>query len=86
MPRYFFHTQIGADRVTDPDGVDLRDPDQAWETARDTVRTLMARDQANQARLMTASLLVTDEAGELVLEFPFAEAVTLPPLKDGTLH
>ncbi len=86
MPRYFFHTQIGADRVADPDGVDLRDPDQAWETARATARTLMARDQANQARLMTASLLVTDEAGELVLEFPFAEAVTLPPLKDGTLH
>lgn len=86
MPRYFFHTQIGADRVTDPVGAELRDPDQAWETARDTARALMARDQSNQARLMTASLLVTDEAGEVVLEFPFAEAVTLPSLKDSTLH
>ncbi|AWN38171.1 DUF6894 family protein [Methylobacterium radiodurans] len=86
MPRYFFHTQIGADRVTDSDGVELCDPDEAWETARATARTLMGRDRANQARLMTASLVVTDEAGETVLEFPFAEAVTLPPLNDDIRH
>jgi hypothetical protein len=84
MPRYFFHTRIGADRITDPDGVELRDPDQAWETARNTARTLMGHDRADQARLMTASLIVTDEDGEVVLEFPLAEAVTLPPMEDDT--
>lgn len=78
MPRYFFHTRIGADRVADPDGVELRDPDQAWETARDTAWTLMGRDRAGQSRLLGASLVVTDAAGEVVLEFPFAEAVEPP--------
>lgn len=86
MPRYFFHTEIGADRVSDPEGVELRDPDEAWERARATVLGVMGGNRADQSRLMTANLVVTDEAGKVVLEFPFAEAVTLPPVTDGTLH
>ena len=35
---------------------------------------------------MTARLVVTDESGEVVLEFPFSEAVELPPAEDPTLH
>ncbi len=53
MPRYFFHTRIGNDLVTDPDGEELRDPDHAWEVARAMIRQLLqtavfdhrARDQ-----------------------------------------
>lgn len=86
MPRYFFHTEIGQDRVSDPEGVELPDADAAWEKARVTARAVMARDRASQVRLMTACLVVTDEAGEIVLEFPFAEAVTMPPEQDTTLH
>jgi hypothetical protein len=29
MPRYFFHTQIGEDVISDPTGIELRDPDAA---------------------------------------------------------
>jgi hypothetical protein len=85
MPRYFFHTQIGEDVLTDPTGLELRDPDAAWEQARTTIRAALhtARDQA---RLITACLIVTDAAGEVVLEFPFSEAVTLPSEDDPTLH
>ncbi len=86
MPRFYFHTEIGDDRVTDPDGVELPDADAAWERARATVRAVMARDMASQARLMTACLVVTDQTGEIVLEFPFSEAITLPPEQDPTLH
>jgi hypothetical protein len=85
MPRYFFHTQIGDDVLSDPTGVDLRDPDQAWETARATIRTALA-ERGDQARLMTACLIVTDAAGEVVLEFPFSEAVTLPDPDGATRH
>ncbi|MCJ2123314.1 DUF6894 family protein [Methylobacterium sp. J-077] len=85
MPRYFFHTQIGEDTITDPNGVELRDPDQAWEKAQDTIRAALA-DPQNQARLLTACLVVTDAAGEVVLEFPFSEVVALPPDADPTLH
>ena len=84
MPRYFFHTHIGADVLADPTGVALRDPDAAWETARDTIRAALDAPR-DQARLMAARLVVTDAAGEVVLEFPFSEVVTLPP-GDGTRH
>ncbi|WP_375462528.1 DUF6894 family protein [uncultured Methylobacterium sp.] len=82
MPRYFFNTQIGAERIADPDGTDLPDADHAWETARDTIRAAL-RETNDQARLMAASLLVTDATGDVVLEFPFAEAVPLSGGRDG---
>ena len=85
MPRYFFHTQIGDEVITDTTGVALRDPDQAWEKAQDTIRAALA-EARDQARLLTACLVVTDEAGDVVLEFPFSEVVSLPPDADPTLH
>jgi hypothetical protein len=33
MPRYFFNTRIGADLISDPKGMVLRDPDHAWVRA-----------------------------------------------------
>ena len=100
MPRYFFNTRIGDDWVTDPDGAELPDADAAWETARDTIlaalragqartgqtRTGQARTGQDQARLMTADLVVTDTEGEIVLEFPFAEAVEIDPDPGATVH
>ncbi|AIQ88593.1 MAG: hypothetical protein CL858_14035 [Cupriavidus sp.] len=85
MPRYFFHTHIGADVVSDPTGTELRDPDAAWEMAQETIRAAL-RNPQNQARLMTACLVVMDDDGEVVLEFPFSEAVVLPPSEDPTRH
>ena len=85
MPRYFFHTRIGADTLTDEEGVDLRDPDHAWRVARATIGESLA-EEADQARLMTACLVVTDETGETVFEFPFAEAIDAPAAGDETRH
>lgn len=85
MPRYFFNTRIGPDWVADPDGTDRHDADAAWETARATILAAL-RAGPDQARLMAASLVVTDTEGEVVLEFPFAEAVPLEPGSDGTVH
>jgi hypothetical protein len=85
MPRYHFHTQIGEDVITDPTGAELRDPDAAWETARATIRAAL-RTRQDQARLMTACLIVTDADGEVVFEFPFSQAVALPSSEDPTRH
>jgi hypothetical protein len=74
MPRYFFNTRLGDDLVVDSDGQQLRDPDQAWETARAMIQELL-KTEGTQAGLLTAALEVTDEAGEIVLEFPFSEAL-----------
>ena len=84
MPRYFFHTHLGADVIADPAGVELRDPDAAWETARGVIRAAM-RETPDLAGLMGSTLVVTDAAGEVVLEFPFSEALPLSA-DDATAH
>jgi len=74
MPRYFFNTRIGDDLIPDAEGEELPDADRAWEVARAMILDLLA-DQGEQAMLLTASLVVTDELGDVVLEFPFSEAL-----------
>ncbi len=74
MPRYFFNTRLGEEVVDDPDGEVLRNPDHAWETARAMIMQLL-RSEGTQRDLLAAVLEVTDEQGEIVLEFPFSEAL-----------
>ena len=74
MPRYFFNARIGDELIPDPEGEELRDPDRAWEIARVMIRELLKTEGA-ETGLMNAVLEVTDDEGEIVLEFPFAEAI-----------
>ena len=74
MPRYFFNTRIGDELIVDPDGEELRNPDRAWDVARAMVKELVKSEGAEGA-LLTAIIEVTDTDGEIVLEFPFAEAI-----------
>jgi hypothetical protein len=85
MPRYFFNTRIGDDLIPDVEGEDLRDADQAWEMARAMIQELL-KDQGGQPNLLTASLVVTDQKGEVVLEFPFSEALITQPDSPPTTH
>jgi hypothetical protein len=74
MPRYYFNTRIGNELISDPEGEDLRDADRAWEIARAMIRELLKTEDAGRG-LLNAILEVTDAEGEIVLEFPFAEAL-----------
>ena len=74
MPRYFFNTRIGEQLISDPEGEELRNPDRAWEMARAMIRELLKTEGA-QGDLLNAVLEVTDEEGEVVLEFPFTEVL-----------
>jgi hypothetical protein len=74
MPRYFFNTRIGDELIADPEGEELRNPDRAWEVARAMIRELLKTEGA-QNGLLNATLEVTDDEGEIVLEFPFSEAI-----------
>ena len=85
MPRYFFNTRIGSDLIVDHDGAELRDPDQAWEVARLTIRDLLKAEGA-QPNLLNAILEVTDLGGEIVLEFPFSEALLEHEAPRATRH
>ncbi|MGZ5875649.1 MAG: DUF6894 family protein [Bradyrhizobium sp.] len=73
MPRYFFNTRIGDELIADPEGEELQDPDRAWEVARAMIQELLRTEGAEG--LLRAVLEVTDDEGEIVLEFPFTEAL-----------
>lgn len=85
MPRYFFNTRIGDELISDPDGEILRDPDRAWEMARAMIRELLKTEGADGA-LLSAVIEVTDDEGEIVLEFPFTEAILDRPDSSMTRH
>jgi hypothetical protein len=85
MPRYYFNTRIGDELVADPEGEDLRNPDRAWEVARAMIRELLKTEGAERA-LLNATIEVTDDDGEIVLEFPFTEAILDIPDDSATRH
>jgi hypothetical protein len=85
MPRYFFNTRIGDELIDDPEGEELRNPDRAWEVARAMILELIKSEGADGA-LMNAVIEVTDDDGEIVLEFPFAEALLDLPDSQQTRH
>jgi len=85
MPRYFFNTRIGDDVIPDVEGEELRDADHAWEVAKAMIEDLL-EEQAEYPHILTAALVVTDQKGEVVLEFPFSEAVIAPDGTPSTRH
>ena len=85
MPRYYFNTRIGDELISDPDGELLGDPDRAWEMARAMIQELLKTEGANGA-LLNATIEVTDDEGEIVLEFPFTEAILDAPDRSVTRH
>jgi hypothetical protein len=85
MPRYFFNTRIGDELIADPEGEDLRNADRAWEIARAMIRELLKTEGA-EGGLLNAVLEVTDDEGEIVLEFPFVEAILDLPDVSVTKH
>ena len=85
MPRYFFNTRIGDDTIPDVEGEELRDADHAWEVAKAMIVELL-EEQGDQSNILAASLVVTDQKGEIVLEFPFAEAIAVSDETPTTRH
>ena len=85
MPRYFFNTRIGDELIDDPEGEELRNPDRAWEVARAMILELI-RSEGAEGVLLNAVIEVTDDEGEIVLEFPFSEALLDLPDNQQTRH
>ena len=77
MPRYFFNVSLDDHVLPDPEGQDLRDPDAAWETARRIAGDAMSVDAGGPVDWHACHVEVGDAGGEIVLEFPFLEAVEI---------
>ena len=78
---YFFNVHIGDDILSDPEGQQLRDADQAWEVANAMARNLMNTEFERSVNWASSHIEVKDDTGEIVLEFPVLEALQLtqPP-------
>jgi len=81
MPRYFFNVHIGEDALVDPEGQDLRDPDQAWDVAKAMAQNLMNTKFEQPINWAASHIEVKDDMDEVILELPFLEALQLtqPP-------
>ncbi|MCP8940574.1 hypothetical protein NK718_18775 [Alsobacter sp. SYSU M60028] len=77
MPRYFFNLSIDGRLLPDTEGQELPDADRAWEAARKAARSLMRSKVGQSVNWLTSSFEVRDEDGEIVLEFPFLEAIDI---------
>jgi hypothetical protein len=75
MPRYFFNVHIDTDVLADPDGQELRDPDQAWEVAKAMAQNLMNTEFERPVNWASSHIEVKDDLDEIILEFPFLEAL-----------
>jgi hypothetical protein len=75
MPRYFFNVHIGEDILPDPDGQNLRDPDEAWEVAKAMAESLIGAKFDRPVNWSSSHIEVADSAGDILLEFPVLEAL-----------
>ena len=75
MPRYYFNIHIGQDVISDPEGQNFMDPDQAWEVARAMAANLMETTFEKPINWAASHIEVRDDLDEILLEFPFIEAI-----------
>jgi hypothetical protein len=75
MPKYYFHLWRDGTRFADNEGQTLRDPDEAWEAARATALGIMKAEADSGTLWTSCSFEVTDVTGQVILEFPFREAI-----------
>jgi len=75
MPRYYFNVHIGEDALIDPEGQDLRNPDQAWNVAKAMAQNLMNTKFEKPINWAASYIEVKDDVDEVVLELPFLEAL-----------
>lgn len=81
--RAFFNILINGKVVPDQVGQDVADAEGLRAAASTVVRALVQR-HGGEAQLLDAALLVTDSAGQKLLEISFFEALYLPvaPVSD----
>ena len=75
MPLYFFHVRTGYDLVSDDEGMELANLEEARAEAIESALELMANDLKSGEAPELRIYEVTDESGATVLTLPFADAV-----------
>ncbi|WP_420139217.1 DUF6894 family protein [Sphingomonas sp.] len=80
MPRYFFDLNECGDIVEDVEGHDLSNERVARDIAIKFARSIMVAEVADGRLCLGCRILVRGEDGQLVLEVPFKDAITISGL------
>ena len=77
MPRFYFHVRSPDHFIRDDEGIELADLSCVRREAVDGARGLLSEDVLAGRTLDHQQFDVTDEEGNLVLTFPFRDAISL---------
>lgn len=78
MPRFYFHVRSPDHFIRDDEGIELADLECVRREALQGARGLLSEDVRAGRPLDHQQFDVTDQAGNLVLTFPFRDAVNMP--------
>jgi hypothetical protein len=77
MPRYFFNLRNSSGYLEDEEGQDLPDAGSARQAAMTSARSIVSEESRKGVIDLRASIEIRDEAGAMVLEMPFGDAVEI---------
>ena len=77
MALYFFHLCDGHEVIIDPEGRELDDAQQIGEYALKEARAMISQDALAGRIMLNQYIEVRDEAGKLVHQRSFRDAVTI---------
>jgi len=77
VAHYFFHLSDGHEVVIDPEGRDIADPAQISDYALKEARAMISQDALGGRIVLNQYIEVRDEAGKLVHQLSFRDAVTI---------
>ena len=78
MPLYFFHVRSSGGFIRDEEGIELPSLERVRFEAREGAKGLLKEAIDNDETVDGQVFEVTDEAGRLVLTYPFRDAIKLP--------
>lgn len=77
MALYYFHLVDGRQALIDPDGREVADSSEISALALHEARAMICQDALAGRIILTQYIEVRDEAGKLVHQLNFADAVTI---------
>jgi hypothetical protein len=77
MARYHFHLHECGTTILDEEGLDKSDMESVYQEALIGARELMCAEMMKGRLCLGCHIEVQNEAGNVVLELPFTEAVTV---------
>jgi hypothetical protein len=77
MPRYFFHIRSPEEFIRDEEGIELADLDRVRWEAVEGAKGLLKQAIDQDRTLDHQEFEVADEAGRIVLTYPFRDAIKI---------